>query len=192
MAKYIRNAITSSISGAFGREFVFRQVNGKTILTPLPQRKAAWSEKQIARRQKFSNASLYAKAAVANPGMKEEYTAIAKIKNFRGGAMVAAMTDFLTSTQLSVAYAHQFDQNIGFPVTIVLKDNFKGKEMTVSISNKDGTITESGKASFTFGDTAWSYVTTMPYESIEGLKVVVTVKDRVGRVSRFEKGLNQV
>jgi hypothetical protein len=190
MATFKKNALTKSASGSFGDEFVFRQVNGKTIIAPLPKRPRKSSEKQEEAKKKFINASLYAKSALANPAMKAEYVAIAHHKNQKAGAIVAAMTDYLTSTKLALAYAHRFDGSIGFPITIVLADNYKGKEMMVSISNKDGTITESGKATFAFGDSAWSYITTVPYATIDGLTVEVTVKDRIGRVTVFEKGLN--
>jgi hypothetical protein len=190
MATFKRNALTKGASGSFGTEFVFRQVNGKTIIAPLPKKPRKASAKQVAVRKKFFTASLYAKAALAHPEMKAEYAAIAEQKKFKGGAMVAAMTDFLTSTQLAMAYAHQFNDRIGFPITLVLVDNYKGREMTVSISNKDGTITESGKASFVFGDLAWRYITTVPYTNIEGYTLQVTVKDRVGKVTYFEKALN--
>jgi len=190
MATFKKNALTKGASGSFGDEFVFRQVDGKTIMASLPTRSGKTSEAQAEARKKFLNASLYAKTVLANPGLKAEYTMIAQRKHFRGGATVAAMTDYLTSTQLALAYAHQFDSSIGFPITLVLVDNYKGREMTVSISNKDGTITESGKANFTFGDSAWSYITTVPYTSIDGLVIRVTVKDRIGRVTIFEKALN--
>jgi hypothetical protein len=190
MATFKKNSLTKGVSGSFGDEFVFRQVNGKTIIAPLPAKSGKVSEKQAEARARFLNASLYAKSAMANPAMKAEYEAIAKHKNFRGGATVAAMTDYLTSTHLAMAYAHQFDGSTGFPVTLVLADNYKGKEMAVSISNKDGTIAESGKANFALGDSAWTYITTVPYANIDGLTVKVTVKDRIGRVSTFEKELN--
>lgn len=190
MATYRKNALTHGASGSFGKEFVFRQVNGKTIITPLPKKSRKVTAKQLAARKNFLHASFYAKAAIAHPAMKAEYTAIAQIKNFRGGAMVAAMTDYLTPIQLAMAFAHPFESGPGFPIAIVLTDNYKGREMTVSISNKDGTVTESGKANFTFGDSAWSYTTTAAYASIEGLVVHVTVKDRVGRVVVFERALN--
>jgi hypothetical protein len=190
MATYKRNTLTKGASGSFGDEFGFRQINGKTIIAPLPKRSGIVSEKQAIARAKFLNASLYAKSAIANPAMKAEYAAIAQHKNFKGGPTVAAMTDYLTSANLAMAYAHQFNGSTGFPITLVLADNYKGKEMEVSISNKDGTITESGKANFALGDSAWTYITTVPYASIDGLKVIVTVKDRIGRVSSFEKVLN--
>jgi hypothetical protein len=190
MATYKKNTLTKGASGSFGDEFAFRQINGKTIIAPLPKKSDNVSEKQAATRARFLNASLYAKSAIANPAMKAEYEAISKHKNFRGGATVAAMTDYLTSSHLAVAYAHQFDGSLGFPVTLVLTDNYKAKEMAVSISNKDGTIAESGKANFAFGDSAWTYITTTPYASINGLMVKVTVKDRIGRVTAFEKVLN--
>jgi hypothetical protein len=189
MATFKKNALTKSVSGSFGDEFVFRQVNGKTILAPLPTKSGKVSAAQAEARLKFRKAAQYAKTAVGDPAMKAEYAAIAQLKNFQGGARVAAMTDFLTYAEVEMAYAHQAHK-MGFPITIVLADNYKGKEMTVSVSNKDGTIIESGNASFTFGDQAWTYTTTKPYQSIEGLTVTITVKDRVGRVATFEKALN--
>lgn len=191
MATFKKNALTKGVSGSFGDEFVFRQVNGKTILAPLPTKSGKVSAAQQEVRMRFLKASLYAKTAIADPAMKAEYTAIAHHKNFRGGATVAAMTDFLTSTELSLAYAHSFDGNIGFPITIVLTDNYKAKEMTVSISDESGTVIESGKANFTFGELAWTYITTAPYQRIDGLTVAVSVKDRIGRTATFEKMLNR-
>jgi hypothetical protein len=190
MATFKKNALTKGASGSFGNEFVFRQVNGKTIIASLPKKSGKTSPAQLEARKKFFNASLYAKSALANPAMKAEYEAITQFKNLNKSATAAAMADYLTSTQLELAYAHQFDGSVGFPITIVLADNYKGKEMTVAVSNKDGTITESGKASFAFGDSAWSYITKVPYANIVGFTVKVTVKDRIGNVMIFDKALN--
>lgn len=166
MATFKRNALTKGASGSFEDEFVFRQVNGRTIITSLPKKSDKTSSPaQLEARKKFINASLYAKSAMANPAMKAEYAAIAQFKNLKS-TTVAAMTDFLTSTQLEMTYAHQFDGSVGFPITIVLADNYKGKEMTVAVSNKDGTITESGNASFAFGDSAWRYITKVAYPNL--------------------------
>ena len=190
MSKFKQNALTKSASGSFGDQFQFRQVNGETILGPLPKKSGVVSEKQARARQLFVDASAYGKSVQAHEGMKAEYEEIAKHKNLRGGAKVAAMTDYLTSPKLLKAYAHQFDGKVGFKITIVLKDNYKGKEMSVSVANKDGTIMESGQATFRFGDTAWSYTTTVPYADLDGVKVQLTVKDRIGNITSIERIVN--
>lgn len=192
MANYKRNALTKGASGSFGDEFVFRQVDGKTIIAQTPSEPESVSKFQIAARKRFLEATYYAKSVMAHPGMQQEYAAIAKLKKFRGGAMVAAVTDYLKSGKLVAAYAHQFDSNVGFPVTIVLADNYKAKEMKVTISNKDGTIIENGNASFEFGKTAWVYTTTRQYQGIDNLMVSVTIKDRIGRLETFEQAINSL
>ena len=128
----------------------------------------------------------YAKSVLARPAILEEFTAIAAHKKIKSPLM-AVMTDYLSNFKLQLISTEGFDGMVGFPFAIILKDNYRAKEMTVSISNKDGTIVESGNASFKFGDHAWIYTTTKAYTDTVGLKLTVTVKDRRANVATYEK-----
>jgi len=184
----INDIFTVGLSGGFGNNTTFRHRKGKTYAFPKQQRGTP-SAKQIAIREKFQAAADYAKATLMDPTVLAEYSAIAAQKQFKS-PVFTAIIDYLSATKLSKISTEAFKGQVGFHLAIRLADNYKGKELFVSFANKDGTVMESGNASFTFGDDAWKYVTTGSYADIGGLKISVTVKDRIANIAVFEKVLN--
>jgi len=183
------NDLTTGIRGGVGKQLVFRRYKKQTVVS----RKAkpgslAPSPEQSGVRSKFLSASRYASTKLLEPEIKAEYTLIARMKD-SSNAYATAVGDYLKATKLMAIQTDQFKGQSGFQMPIKLEDNFKAKEMSVSISNKDGTVGEQGSASFVFGDKAWMYTTTAAYASISGLKITVTVLDRPGNVTTFEKTL---
>lgn len=79
MATITDNGLLKGARGTFGKQFVFRQRNGKTVICkmPRPYEKPA-TDKQLANRERFSRANEFAKAAIADPVKKKYYQAMAK------------------------------------------------------------------------------------------------------------------
>jgi hypothetical protein len=68
------NSIVHSLSGMFGKEIVFRYVNGKTIVSSPPDfSNVTWSEKQKDHRARFREAALKAKTLAADPEIRKKY-----------------------------------------------------------------------------------------------------------------------
>ena len=94
MATTKNNVIVKGASGKFGRQIVFSQRAGKTIMSKPPVRTAPPTTKQKEQQAKFARAAAYAKNALLDPSLKADYTAEAK-KRQDVSAYNMAMTDYL-------------------------------------------------------------------------------------------------
>ena len=95
MAIVKSNLFTEGLSGSVGKQIVFRQRGGDTVVSKSPvflEREP--SEAQKAQQIRFQQAVIYGKAAIAVPATKEAYDAEAK----RGqSAFNVAFADFLSA-----------------------------------------------------------------------------------------------
>jgi hypothetical protein len=74
MAQVKDNLIMTNISGAIGKQLVFRKVNGKTLICKYPNRShVVYNEEQIGYRSLFAKASAYASSIVKDPVKKAAY-----------------------------------------------------------------------------------------------------------------------
>jgi hypothetical protein len=79
MAKSRNNVVTHGLSGKIGM-LVFRQVDGETIVSTMPEQSSELTEKQLAHRKRFQRAVLYGTIAVESPETKELYETLAAKK----------------------------------------------------------------------------------------------------------------
>jgi len=74
MAKSKDNYVTRGLTGAVGKEFVFKQLNGETLVTKYPDRSQVKYNKKQTRFQKiFAGASAYASDVINDPMKKSAY-----------------------------------------------------------------------------------------------------------------------
>jgi hypothetical protein len=66
MAKSQKNVVTYGLSGKIGDLLVFRQVDGKTIVSKIPKQSKTVLEKQQKQRNRFQQATIYAKSALGD------------------------------------------------------------------------------------------------------------------------------
>ncbi len=79
MAEVKSNIITQGMSGAIGKQIVFKRYGNRTIVSAMPDMsKVVKSKKQKAENSKFSNAIAYARSQMADPVSKAEYKAKAQ------------------------------------------------------------------------------------------------------------------
>jgi hypothetical protein len=94
MARVKNNIITQGLSGMLGGTLVFRQQGGRTIVSAAPTEAAGEpSAAQVAQRQRFQEAAIYAKAQITDPASKAAYAAEQDGSN--GSAYAIAVADFL-------------------------------------------------------------------------------------------------
>ncbi|MFD1768775.1 hypothetical protein [Sphingobacterium suaedae] len=81
MAKSRENIVMQGARGITGRILVFRQRGDQTVIARRPRRKDAKapSDKQVEVQNKFVDASMYARTAIADPVLKAAYEAKATI-----------------------------------------------------------------------------------------------------------------
>lgn len=185
MAKSTNNVLTYGLSGKVGDLLVFRQVDGKTIVSKVPEQPKTASEKQLAHRKRFQKAVIYAKAAVAAEETGELYKAAAKKGKLPFNVAVA---DFLNAPDVQLIDLSGYAGNAGDKITMTITDDFAVQTVHVRISNADGSLVEEGAAVKSAGD-VWIYTATQNNENLEGDKIVVTASDIPGNITQEEQQL---
>lgn len=175
MAQVKDNFSIEGISGKIGKQIVFRQVNGKTIIASRPHRKPTTHPTLINQNNRFRLASTYAKKALADPVLKEEYTAEAKKRGIINPYNMA-VSDYMKKPEISQVNTSAYTGNqIKEPINIEVTDNFKVIAVRVSIICQSSII-EEGDA--TFSTNIWQYYTTTLNKHLADTKIVITAFDR--------------
>ena len=170
MGKSKSNYAITGLSGKVGKVFVFRQRGGETIVATPPVR-----------------ASAYAKNALQDPSLKEDYTAEAK-KRRNVSAYNMAMTDYLRAPKIAhIDHSGYTGSATGEKIVIEAGDAFKVVAVKVRIEDHDATLVEEGSATLVQGK--WVYTTTVTNPSLTGDKIIVTATDRPGNNSKKEESL---
>lgn len=187
MAESKNNVITHGLSGKVGDLIVFRNRGGKTFVSSKPKaRTGAPSENQVQHQERFQEAILYAKAAIADPASKAAY------ENAISGGQTAynvAVADFFHAPDIKSVDLSGYTGNTGETITIRVTDDFKVTGVTVDIYNADGSEVESGAAVQSTNGIDWTYTATAANESLDGDRIVIRASDLPGNVTKEEKNL---
>ena len=111
MAKVELNPLFDGLSGSFG-DLVFRRSStGKTYISQRPAKSTKEpSEAQKAHRERFGQASTYAKAALADPDMRLHYEKLAAHEGKT--AYTLAIADYMNGSPLPSSPKYN-DRNLG-------------------------------------------------------------------------------
>ncbi len=183
MAKSIENFVMQGASGKVGKMLVFRQRADQTIIAKRPKKnnKPA-TEAQLEFRDRFTEASLYAKSAISNPVLKGEYQAKAKPGQ---SAYNVAFADYLKAPQLRKVMADSYNGQLGDTVAFRIIDNFKLQSVTIRIIGAANELIEQGVATLSENGLDWQYTTTAVNPSVLGTNLEVTATDTPGNVVVF-------
>ncbi len=184
MATTKNNVIVKGASGKFGRQIVFSQRAGKTIMSKPPLRTAPPTTKQKEQQTKFARAAAYAKNALLDPTLKEAYTTEAK-KRQDVSPYNMAMTDYLRPPQITnVDHSAYTGDASGEKIFIEAADAFKITTLKVKITAANNSTLEEGNASMVNGK--WEYTTTATNTTLTGSKITLTATDRPGNTTTKE------
>lgn len=184
MATTKNNVIVKGASGKFGRQIVFSQRAGKTIMSKPPLRTAPPTTKQKDQQAKFARAAAYAKNALLDPTLKEAYTTEAK-KRQDVSPYNMAMTDYLRPPQIThVDYSAYTGDASGEKIFIEAADAFKITTLKVKITAANSSTLEEGNATMVNGK--WQYTTTATNTTLTGSKITLTATDRPGNTTTKE------
>jgi hypothetical protein len=172
--------LTRSYSGIFGHQVVLKNRRGKIvmILRP-PRKKVAPSEKQVAMRERFRLAAIYARHAINDPELLAGYTAGSR-KGLTPYQM--AVHDFL-----KVPYIHRIDASgyhgrPGDKITVTASDDFRLVLVTVKISGQDGSLIEEGTCALNMPSGNYEYTAAVQLSSTAGIVVLARATDTPGNV----------
>ncbi|MDR0728685.1 MAG: hypothetical protein LBF19_00980 [Prevotellaceae bacterium] len=179
MAQSKNNVITHGLSRKVGDLLVFRQRDGKTIVSKVPEQSKPASEKQIQHRKRFQKAVIYAKTAIVADETAELYKKAAKKGRL---PLNVAVADFFNAPDIDTVDLSAYAGVAGDEIRIIVTDDFAVKSVHVQISNADGSPVEEGDAVNSAGD-LWIYTATVNNENTEGDKIVIIASDLPGNVT---------
>lgn len=179
MAILKTNPLFSNLSGKVGG-VVFRQRNGKTIMTHAPLKRSIQTEKQKAHQEKFRNATMYAKVALMDPELSKIYEHLAK-KAKSSSPYQAAVKDFMTPPEIEDIFLHCYSGRTNDMISIEPCHKHKSCVVQVSIFLPDGQLLEEGVASCEKRGSWFTYVTQKVNKTLTGTKVKIKISDLPGR-----------
>ena len=180
MAKNIKNTIIHGVSGKFGEQIVFRQVNGKTLLCQAPKRGGESSPKQLEQQDKFAKASQYAVNALEDSNLLTDYTLEAK-KRKSMSAYNVAVADYLNPPNIELVDTSAYTGSVGDRIKVQAFDDFKVTVVMVQIQAADDSVIEEGTA--TQQGLEWIYTVKTVNANRAGTKINVKATDLPGNVA---------
>jgi hypothetical protein len=147
------------------------------------------SEKQQAQRDRFSQASRFAKSILVVPEAHAEYKLLASKNEFLT-PYSAAVSDSLTNPEVTQIDVSAYAGKVGDKIAIRTADEYKFIAVSISILKADGSVLESGNAASTIATRLeWDYAAQQNVAALAGMKIVVKVQDRPGHEITAEKVL---
>jgi predicted membrane-bound mannosyltransferase len=189
MAKQKGNVVTHGLSGKIGDLLIFRQVNGQTVVSKIPERSQTASEKQKEQRKRFQRATVYAKAAVDDPETKALYAGEAG-KSKGKTAYNIAVADFFNAPDIETVDLSDYTGSVGDTVRVAATDDFLVKSVYVSIVDADGATVEEGDAVRGTGN-LWIYTATKHNDSVSGYRIEITASDLPGNIAKVERNIHE-
>ncbi len=178
------NVLTEGLSGKI-QQIVFRQKAGETIVSKRP---AITTVPPTAAQQNirftFRDAVIYAASVLADPVLKLAYKAKAKPGQ---SAFNVAVADFFKPPVIGEINTVDYTNLAGSRVIVPVRDNFRVKEVTVSIRNTDGIQVEEGVALLQPDGINWQYNATVLSGNIAGNVITVKAGDMPGHVTVKQK-----
>lgn len=187
MAKSENNVLTHGMSGKIGDLLVFRNVNGKTIVSKAPAKpKGEPSEKQQQHRERFQEAVIYGKTVQLTPELKALYES-----SLTEGQSIyqVALADFLKAPAIKQVDVNHYTGAIGSTLSVRVTDDFMVKAVHVAIVGSNGDTLEQGEALCQPNGLDWLYTATTNHTPSDGNKIVITASDTPGNLTRSETAL---
>ncbi|WP_343700927.1 hypothetical protein [Chitinophaga sp.] len=184
MAISKNNAITFGASGTFAQQMVIRQQGGKTVLCKRPVKgKSKYPEKEQQMRDRFLEASLYARAAISHEPTRLAYQAAADKGQ---SAYNMAVADFYIAPVIRSVDSTAYTGAAGSTIRVRAIDNFGVQAVSVEIQLASGETLEKGNAAADVNGLDWLYTATQPNEALAGSKLIIRASDLPGNVTVHE------
>jgi hypothetical protein len=186
MAHSNNSLITGKLSGSLGKELVFREWEGKTVVAKAPgRRKGGPTPPQAETQENFLLGSRYARAVIRNPdrSMADAYAAVLKP---RQNVYSRALEDFLSPPVVKKINALNYKGTAGDKIAVRAMDDFRVVAVRVEIYAADGTLLETGNAEQNANDIDWTYTATQVNTQLAGSKIKAIATDIPGNEGMLE------
>jgi hypothetical protein len=185
MAKVKLNPVLEQLRGQVG-DLVFKRYGDEIVISRKPDLEGIEpSEAQLAQRERFRQAALYGKLALADPEAKALYTEAAK----DGGKPVFALlvADFFNAPAVEEVDLSAYGGQVGDEIVILASDDFGVAGVDVDIADGGGNAVESGAATETPPDSGrWVYAAEAGVATGTTVRIAVTASDRPGGTGQAE------
>ncbi len=176
MAHSDNSIITGKFKGSLGKELVFREWNGKTVVAKSPRkRKGDPTPAQAETQEKFLMASRYAKAVVSSDdqGMAEAYAGALRP---RQNLYSRAVEDFMSYPKIKSINTRTYKGAVGDKLTVRAFDDFRVTGVRLEIYAADGSLLEEGEAQVSTISLDWTYTATRVNNLLAGsiIKAIAT------------------
>ncbi|WP_126695962.1 hypothetical protein [Hymenobacter gummosus] len=177
-----KNLVTQGLSGTLGGQLVFRQTSRGTVVGVSPQSPSGPpTAGQLAQRERFQQAVVYAKGQSQDPAVQAEYAEQAAAENI--SVYNVLLRDFLQAPNITDVDLSQYSGQAGEVIVVTANDDHAVQAVTVKIENGDGSLVEQGTAVQQTDPNRWHYRTTQPNTSLTGDKITVTATDNPGHTA---------
>jgi hypothetical protein len=186
MAHANNSIITGKFKGSLGKQLVFRDWEGKTVVAKSPKaRTGKPTPGQAEIMDKFFVASRYAKSIVTNADQSLAQ-AYASVLRPRQNVYSRAVEDFMSAPVVSSITTRKYHGAIGDKIVTRAIDDFRVTEVHVEIYAASGVLLEAGIAVQDISGIDWTYTTTQANNLLAGSKIKVIATDVPGNEGMLE------
>jgi hypothetical protein len=186
MANSNNSVITGKLRGTLGKELVFREWQGKTVVAKAPKaRKGDPTPGQVQAQETFLLASIYGKAVMdgQDQGIKDAYTAALRP---RQNLFARAVQDFLSPPVVKTIGTGNYTGIVGSKITVRAVDDFRVIGVRVEISAANGSLLEKGDAVQQVNGVDWIYTATQANNPLTASKIKAIATDVPGNEGTLE------
>jgi hypothetical protein len=186
MAHADNSIITGKLRGALGKQMVFRDWQGKTVVGKMPKKSSiSPTVEQAATREKFLVASRFAKAVLtaADQSLAQAY---ARALRPRQNIYSRAMEDFMSPPVVLAIDARNYNGVVADRILIRAYDDFRVTGLRVEIYAADGTALEAGNATQNVNGIDWTYAATQVNNLLAGTTIKAIATDVPGNEGTLE------
>ena len=186
MANSNNGIIAGKLRGTLGKELVFREWEGKTVVAKAPKKRTGpGTAAQLKIQENFLLAAKYATSVVEgkDQGIKDAYNAARKP---RQNLFSRAAADFMSPPVVKTIDTIAYNGVVGSTIKIRAIDDFRVTGVLVEIFAASGTLLEKGNAVQQNNGIDWTYTTTQANAMLAGSKINAIATDVPGNTGTKE------
>ena len=186
MANADNSIITSKLKGSLGKQLVFREWEGKTVVSKSPKgRKGDPDAAQAKRRENFLLASRYAKSVIENADQSMAL-AYARALRPRQNVYSRALEDFMSPPVVTLIDSRNYKGVVGDKIVTRATDDFRVTGVWVEIYAAGGALLEAGNAQQNVNGIDWTYQATQANNLLAGTTIKAIASDVPGNEGTLE------
>jgi len=186
MAHANNSIITGKFKGSLGKQLVFREWEGKTLVAKSPKsRSGDPTAAQAETQEKFLVASRYAKSITTNADQSLAQ-AYASALRPRQNVYSRALEDFMSPPVVKLIDKRNYHGSIGDKIVTRAMDDFRVTGVRVEVYAANGTLLEAGNAVQNINGIDWTYTATQANNPVAGSKIKAIATDVPGNEGMSE------